>query len=142
MSNPLHSVLINGVVFKDDKVLVAQRSWEERHAPGCWTIPGGKIEATEGDIFNIVEQTLAREVQEETGVVIDPNSAQLVTNNTFIRSDGTHVIALIFSCTYVSGTAKPLEDTIDIKWVTKNEVMAMDFPPNVKEYILTAYKRR
>ncbi len=70
MNTPLHSVLVNGVVFKDNTVLVAQRSWEEKHAPGCWTIPGGKVEETPGDVFNIVEETLQREIAEETGVTI------------------------------------------------------------------------
>jgi len=136
----LHSVIVNGVVFNGDKVLVSQRSFEEAHQPGKWTIPGGKIEKTEGDVFNIIEDTLAREVMEETGVEIE-KEVKLITNNTFIRSsNGQHVIAMVFKCKYKSGEAKPLEDTIDCKWATKEEVGKMEFPPNVKNYILKGFE--
>lgn len=135
----LHSVIVNGVVFNGNKVLVSQRSLEEAHEPGKWTIPGGKIERTEGDVFNIIEKTVAREVLEETGVEIQ-DTVQLITNNTFIRSNGQHVIALVFKCTYKSGEAQSLEDTISCKWATLEEVQSMEFPPNVKEYILNGFK--
>lgn len=135
----LHSVIVNAVIFDGDKVLVSQRSFEEAHEPGKWTIPGGKIDRTEGDVFNIIEDTLAREVMEETGVEIE-KEVQMITNNTFIRSNGQHVIAMVFKCKYKSGEAKPLEDTIDCKWVTKDEVEKMEFPPNVQNYILKGFE--
>lgn len=138
-SSPLHSVLVNGVVFKQDRVLVSRRSWEEKHMPGMWTIPGGKVEQTTGDVFNVIESTLKREVLEETGVVIG-DKFEMVTNNTFIReSTGEHVIALVFKCWYSSGEAKPMDDTIDCKWVSVEEAREMNFPPNVKGYILKAF---
>lgn len=135
----LHSVIVNAVIFDGDKVLVSQRSFEEAHEPGKWTIPGGKIDRTEGDVFNIIEDTLAREVMEETGVEIE-KEAQMITNNTFIRSNGQHVIATVFKCKYKSGEAKALEDTIDCKWATKDEVEKMEFSPNVKNYILKGFE--
>lgn len=138
--NPkVHSVIVNGVVFNGDKVLVSQRSMEEAHEPGKWTIPGGKIDRTEGDVFNIIEKTLAREIKEETGVEIE-DEVKLVTNNTFIRSDGQHVIAMVFKCKYKSGEPKSLEDTVDCKWATLEEVKKMEFPPNVQGYILKAFE--
>ena len=51
-----------------------------------------------------------------------------------------YVVAVIFKCHYKSGDAKPLEDTIDCKWATLEEIKSIDFPPNVKEYILGGYK--
>lgn len=134
-----HLILVNGVVFKDNKVLVSQRSWEEPHEPGKWTIPGGKVEKTDGNVFHIIEKTLKNEIIEETGIEIEER-IQMITNNTFIRSTGQHVVALVFQCWYKSGIAKPLEDTIDCKWVTKEEVQQMEFAPNIKEYILEGFK--
>lgn len=134
-SSKLHSVNTNGVVFNGDKILVSQRSWEEEHMPGRWTIPGGKVDRTEGFVFDILQKTLKREILEETGIEIEDN-VQLVTNNTYTRENGDHVVAIIFKCYYKSGEAKPLEDTIDCRWVSIDEVKEMDFPPNVKEYIL------
>lgn len=134
----LHSVIVNGVIFKGNKVLISQRSTGERHAPGKWTIPGGKIDRTGGDVFNIIERTLAREIREETGIEIEGEILP-VTNNTFIRPNGQHVIALIYKCRYKSGKARPLEDTTACRWVSLVEITSMDFPPNVKGYILKAY---
>ena len=129
-----HLILVNAVVEKDGEILISQRSLDEPHEPGKWTIPGGKVERTKGDVFNIIEKTLADEVLEETGIVIT-DKATLITNNTFIRSTGQHVVALIFLCHWKSGEAEPLEDTIDTKWVTKGELDNCDFPPNVRGYI-------
>lgn len=132
--NKTHLILVNAVVEKNGKILISQRSLDEPHEPGKWTIPGGKVERTKGDVFNVIEKTLSDEVKEETGVEIT-EEAKLITNNTFIRSTGQHVVALIFLCHWKSGTAKPLDDTIDTKWITKEELNKYDFPPNVREYI-------
>ncbi|OGL52758.1 hypothetical protein A3K55_01360 [Candidatus Shapirobacteria bacterium RBG_13_44_7] len=135
----LHSVIVNAVVEKNEKILTSQRSFEEAHEPGKWTIPGGKIEKTEGNVFNIVEKTCAREVEEETGVKIKED-VHLITDNTFIRSNGQHVIALVCLCHWKSGKAQPLEDTIKTKWISEDEIELLDFAPNVKGYIQKGFE--
>lgn len=137
--NSLHVILVNAVVFRGEKILISQRSWKETHMPGKWTIPGGKVEKTSGGVYGIIENTLKREVDEETGVKIG-NEVHLITNNTFIRSTGDHVVALVFACKYKSGKARPLEDTIDCKWIEISELEKFDFAPQVKNYILLANK--
>lgn len=137
--NQLHIVLANAVVLKGDKVLISQRSFEETHMPGKWTIPGGKVDQTKEVTWNVIEKTLAQEVEEETGVKIK-DQTQLVTNNSFIRSTGHHVIALVFLCQWESGEAKPLEDTIDVRWVSQQELDQFDFAPGVKDYIKKAFE--
>ncbi len=134
-----HLILVNAIVEKDDKILISQRSMEETHEPGRWTIPGGKVERTEGDVWNVIEETLSKEVMEETGIEIK-NNVQLLTNNTFIRSTGQHVVALTFICHWKAGEAKPLEDTINVKWISKDELNNFDFAPNVKTYIEKGFK--
>ena len=137
--DPLHSVLINAIVEKSGKILISQRSQEEVHAPGKWTIPGGKIDLTDGNVWNIVEKTCAREVEEETGVKIQPQ-VQLLTNNTFIRSTGQHVVVLILLCHWQSGKAQPLEDTLSTRWITQDEINDYEFAPNVKTYIQQGFQ--
>jgi 8-oxo-dGTP pyrophosphatase MutT (NUDIX family) len=129
-----HLVLVNAVVEKNGRILVSQRSWEETHEPGKWAIPGGKVERTEGDVWNIIEKTLKKEVMEETGVEIEDH-AEFLTNNTFIRSTGQHVVVLVFLCHWKKGEVKPLEDTIDTKWISEEELKDMEFAHNVKTYI-------
>lgn len=134
-----HLVLVNAVVEKDGKILVSQRSLEETHDPGKWTIPGGKVERTEGNVWNVIEMTLFDEVREETGIEIEED-VQLITNNTFIRSTGQHVIAIMFLCHWKSGEARALEDTSDVKWITKEEIGEFDFSPNVDKYIFKGFE--
>lgn len=141
MDEYLHSILVNAVVFKDNKVLISQRSFEEKHMPGAWTIPGGKVDLTEGDVFHILEKNVKKEVMEETGIEVE-DEMEMITNNSFIRgSNNQHVVVIVFKCTYKSGEATALEDTIDCKWVSLNEVKDIEFPPNVQNYIFTAYAR-
>lgn len=141
MDEQLHSLLVNAVIFKGDKVLVSQRSYEEKHMPGSWTIPGGKVDLTEGDVFNVLEHNVKKEVREETGIEIE-DEMEMVTNNTFIRgSNKQHVVVIVFKCHYKSGEAQALEDTIDCKWVSLSEVKEMEFPPNVQGYIFKAYEK-
>jgi ADP-ribose pyrophosphatase YjhB (NUDIX family) len=135
----LYSIIVNALVEKAGRILISQRSFSETHEPGKWTIPGGKVEQTEGDIFNIIEKTCAREVEEETGVQIKEN-IQLVTNNTFIRSNGQHVIALICLCHWHFGEAKALEDTINVKWISALDIDFYDFAPNVKSYLQKGFE--
>lgn len=135
----LHSVIVNAIVEKDGKILVSQRSFEEEHEGGKWTIPGGKIDRTEGNVFNVVEKTCAREVEEETGVIIKEN-IYLITNNTFIRSNGQHVIALICLCHWKSKEPQALEDTVNVKWISENEIGSFEFAPNVKGYIQKGFE--
>ena len=129
-----HLILVTAVVKKDNKVLISQRSWEETQEPGKWTIPGGKVERTNKEIWNVIEKTLSREVLEETGVKIKRNVI-LLQNNTFIRSTGQHVVALIFLCYWMSGKARPLDETINVSWIKKSEIDDFKFAPNVKKYI-------
>ncbi len=133
-----HLVLINAVVEKNGKILASQRSMEETHDPGKWTIPGGKVERTDGNVWNIIEKTLSDEVKEETGVDIQDN-VTLLSNNTFLRSTGQHVIALIFLCHWKSGEAKALEDTSKVQWISEDQIGDYDFSPNVDKYILKGF---
>ena len=134
-----YSVIVNSVIVNDEgKVLIAQRSPDEGHEGGKWSIPGGKIESV-GEEHNVLLKNIKKEIFEEVGVEIF-DEIVLVHDNTFTRSNGDDVLALIFVCKYKSGEAKPLEDTINVKWIGKGEVDDYQFPPNVKEYILKGFK--
>lgn len=105
--------------------------------PGLWTIPGGKVDQTEGGVWGVIEQTLEREIKEETGVEIE-DEVHLVSNNTFIRSTGHHVIAMNFICIWKSGVAKPLEDTIKVAWISQDQLGDYELCPGVDKYIQSA----
>ena len=63
--------IVNGLLIKDNQVLLAYRSPQRDFYPDCWSLPGGHVEAGE-------EKTsaLARELQEE--IAVTPTSYELV----------------------------------------------------------------
>ena len=75
----LYVVSVTGKIFKDGKVLIVQRSLEEKNYPGKWILPGGKIEYSDysdlapnkdGLWYWVIEKALRREIQEEVGVEV------------------------------------------------------------------------
>lgn len=135
----LHSLIVNALVVKDNKILISQRGLSENHDPGKWTVPGGKVEITEGNVWNILEETLKKEVKEEVDLEVGED-IKLITNNTFIRTGGQHVVAMIFICYWISGVAKPAEDTNAVAWITENDLDSYNFSPNVVEYLKQSFK--
>jgi len=135
-----YCVIVNGVVVKDGKILLAQRSLEEKHVPGCWSPPGGKLEET-GTVWHALEKTVKKEILEEVGVEVE-DKMHLLVNNTFEhKEDDLLVLANVFLCKYKSGEPKPLEDTIAVKWVGEDEIDNYEFThDNVKNYIVKAFE--
>ncbi len=141
MLNRNYSILVNGVIYNDDgKILISQRAFSEKHAAGKWTIPGGKVEndTRNTEIFNILEKTLKREIFEEVGIKIK-DYMRMITNNTFQRTGGQSVLAITFLVKYKSGTPRALEDTINVAWISADDIDLYSFPPNVRGYIISAF---
>ncbi|MEP1208856.1 MAG: NUDIX domain-containing protein [Rhizobiaceae bacterium] len=57
------SHVVNGVLLRNGKVMLARRSDQRKFYPSCWSFPGGHIEPGETP-----EQALIRELQEEIGI--------------------------------------------------------------------------
>lgn len=55
--------IVNGLLLRDGKVLIAHRSPQRRNYPNTWSFPGGHVE--EGETL---EQALRRELTEEIGI--------------------------------------------------------------------------
>jgi len=56
--------IVNGLLVRDQRVLMAHRSSFRRNYPGSWSFPGGHVEA--GETLN---EALVRELSEEIGVI-------------------------------------------------------------------------
>jgi 8-oxo-dGTP diphosphatase len=128
------NIVVNGVIYNEKgQLLLARRSSKDDHEAGMWTTPGGTLEVN-GENFQIIEETLQREIMEEVGIVIE-DTIVLIANNTFVKTSGKNVLAIVFLCKHKSGTARPLDETDEVVWIDSvSDLDNYSFPPNVKEY--------
>lgn len=119
---PLHVIFTEAWIQKDDTFLLAKRSSKDDQAAGKWSPPWGKVDMEVER--NIIENTLKREIMEEVGIEIS-DEIQYFDSWSFIRSSGHHVVGLAFLATYKSGTAEPLEDQDEVRWVTIEEMRVL-----------------
>jgi ADP-ribose pyrophosphatase YjhB (NUDIX family) len=105
-----HSVSVAAVVTDDaGRVLVVQR-----RDNGQWQIPGGVLELGES-----IPSGTRREVQEETGLVVEPERLTGVYKNLRLG-----VVALVFRANVVAGTARPTDESAAVEWWTADEIAA------------------
>jgi 8-oxo-dGTP diphosphatase len=104
-----------------NRVLVQQRP-EGTSMAGLWEFPGGKIEPGESP-----ESALARELEEELGIVVDP--ADCVPMAFASAPLGSrHLVLLLFRCTAWQGDPQALHATA-LRWATIEELYALPMPP-------------
>ena len=107
------------IIFKESKILVAQRSASMKQALK-WEFPGGKIEAHE-----TAAQCLLREIKEELNIEIEIIQ-QLEAH---IYDYGNFSIQLIpFVCKYSAGDIV-LAEHKDYQWIQKEELPTLDWAP-------------
>ncbi|MBN2252133.1 MAG: NUDIX domain-containing protein [Kosmotogaceae bacterium] len=113
-----HRIGVRAVVMKDESVLLVRHEHCDR--PPFWCFPGGLVEPDE-DLLSAVK----REIREETDLEVLPRS--VVALQEFRREN---LLEVIFSCDYVSGSAKLGSDPdnlgiptlVDVKWVRLEEI--------------------
>ena len=81
---------VGAIVVREDKVLMLLRSKACRNNAGLWTIPGGMVEP-----FETLEQAMAREVAEETGLKIRSYDFLAVSDRIF---DDQHWVSILYNC--------------------------------------------
>lgn len=132
-------VLVTGVVEKNGKFLIAQRSFEEVQAPGRWSLPGGKVEV-KGQDLDVLEKALRKEIKEEVGVTIE-KKLTYVRSGSFIRIDGAPVVDILFLCKWKSGQARPLEDSVKVAWIKIEDADKYQFAVGMKRALTAAAKK-
>lgn len=107
------------VIHREDKLLISQRMPEDSFG-GFWEFPGGKL--CEGETMEVC---LAREIQEELGVLIEVGSKRMVISH---RYPGRLIRLHCFDCRLLEGEPRPLE-CAGWKWVGPEELSGFTFPP-------------
>ena len=148
--NKLFYFVANVVVYResDGKCLILKRSEREKVHPGKYAVPGGKLEwenlditkptRMNGDVIDFefaVENLLAREVQEEAGILIHPE-IKYINSVAFVRPDEIPVVLVKFAARYKSGEVRLEENAFsDHAWVTAEEAQNYDCIDGIPEEI-------
>ena len=112
------------LIMKDNKILLGKRhddpekASSDLHGEGTWTMPGGKMDF--GETF---EFGAAREVLEETGLVINKEKLQVVSVTNDVAGDA-HYITIGFLAPEVEGEPQVLEpdEITEWKWFALDEL--------------------
>ncbi len=112
----LPTVAVGAFIFdRDGHILLVERGTPP--AKGQWSVPGGKLEMNE-----TLAQAVAREVREETGLVIEVGALACVVER---MSEGYHYVILDYLARVIGGELAPASDVIDARWVTNDDLPTM-----------------
>ena len=117
---------------EDGRILLLKRSATDRHRPGEWECPGGKLDA--GEDFS---DSRLREVQEETGLVVETVRLAFYTDTRVIKDgseyDGASYVAIFSIARVVEGVLTLSAEHDEALWVTCKEMLARpDLTPEVR----------
>ena len=111
-------VAVGAIVFDaEGRVLLIERGTPP--GVGLWTLPGGKLEGAE-----TLAQGVAREVREETGLVVEIGPLACVVER---MSDDHHFVILDYLARVIGGSlaAGPSDDARAARFVTADELATL-----------------
>jgi mutator protein MutT len=121
---------VGAVIICDGKFLLEKRKSEP--GKGKWSIPGGLVELGE-----TVEQTVIREVREETGLEVEKPEHIDIVDNIIRDQNGEieyHFVIIDYSVKLKGGTVKAASDAEELRWVTFDEVEKYDLTKTFREF--------
>jgi ADP-ribose pyrophosphatase YjhB (NUDIX family) len=106
-------VAVAAIVFDaEGRVLLIERGIPP--GAGLWTVPGGKLEGAE-----TLAQGVAREVREETGLVVEVGPLACVVER---MSDDHHFVILDYLARVIGGSLGAASDARDARFVPPEEL--------------------
>ncbi len=120
-------VAVGGIAVVDGALLMVQRA--NPPAVGCWTVPGGRVEAGES-----VTAAVERELREETALEVRCGPLVGWTER---RGSGHHFVILDFAVT-VTGNTTPTAggDAAAAAWVARSEMATLDLVEGLEDFLL------
>ena len=112
------------MIERGDEILVTRRP-QGVHLAGHWEFPGGKCDPGES-----LHACMIRELREELGVEAIVGDEMLVTTHEYTDR---HVELHFLRCR-VSGTPSPQLGQ-DMRWVRREDLVTLQFPPADEELI-------
>lgn len=109
---------VGAVVLADDRVLLVRRRFEP--LAGQWSLPGGALEVGE-----TLEQGVAREVLEETGLIVHVGPMIEVFDRILVDEQGKvqyHFVLVDYLCRPSAGELLPGSDVDDAVFVERDRL--------------------
>ncbi len=129
---------VGGVVIEEGRVLLIRRANEPRQ--GEWSIPGGLVETGE-----TLEYAVARELQEETGLVVRPLGVIEVFERIVLDGKGRtryHFVLIDYLCECVEGKARAGSDVLDVAWVEEARLAEYGISEKATEIIRKGLRQK
>lgn len=113
---------VGGIAIRDDRLLLVRRG--RPPSAGCWSLPGGRVEAGESDAA-----ALAREFREETGLEVEVGAFV----GEVLRPGPDGVVYRIRDYRVAAGTGvvRPGDDAADVAWVPLRELPEYPLTPGL-----------
>jgi ADP-ribose pyrophosphatase YjhB (NUDIX family) len=121
---------VGALIICDGKILLEKR--KNQPGKGKWSIPGGLVELGEN-----VEQTVVREVKEETGLEVEKPEHIDIVDNVVRDENGDvryHFVILDYFVKLKGGVLKAASDAEDLAWVSLDEVEKYDLTKTFKAF--------
>lgn len=115
--NPI--VGVAAIVIENGKILLGRRAGNSTFS-GLWCIPCGYVEYDE-DIYEAV----VRECQEETGLIIKPQSVFAALSN--FHNPEVHTVGIWFTSTIVGGSLQPGDDIDKVVFFALDDIPPLAF---------------
>ena len=130
---PVPTLGVSGIVFNNQKqILLIRRN--QPPAMGCWSIPGGKLEAGES-----LAEACQREIKEETGLDVEVKNIVAVVER---RVEGFYYVIIDFLALLVNeDNSQPIaqSDVSEAKWLGLEDLNNYDLVEGLAEIIWRTY---
>ena len=120
---------VGAIVFdREGRVLLVERG--RPPGQGLWSIPGGKLEPRE-----TLAQAVAREVLEETGLVVEVGALACVLER---FGDDYHFVLLDYFARITGGQLAPASDARAARFVAFDELAALPLTEGLADVLVRA----